>query len=80
MQVNKLISTTGKTVCYPVDGTGRDTYIVSNNGGFFARRKPLLKEIGTFPQRIKSCDKAPVLSGKSVIYQSDGSGRDSYVT
>jgi hypothetical protein len=71
-------------VQYKTNGTGRDTYIFSNNGGFSdiyygpnAYEKPggMLPTIrGKLAQ-----EKKPTLHSKSVYYRQDGSGRDTYI-
>ena len=80
MLLNKVTPTIGKTVYYQVDGTGRDSYINTNSGGFFAKREISNYDLGSLPHPTKSFEKAPSLNGKSVIYQTDGTGRDTYVS
>ena len=79
MILNKVHPTAPKTVFYSVDGTGRDTYINLNSGGFFAPIYVQSYERGAYPSCIKQFYKPPTMDGKKLQYQSDGSGRDSYI-
>lgn len=69
------------TTNYQTNGTGRDTYIVRDNGGFFAMYEPNRQaDIGTFsPGKRQFKAVAPVMTAKAVQYHSDGTGRDSYI-
>ena len=69
---------------YKLNGTGRDTYIFSNNGGFSdVHYSPtyLDKPGAMLPtiRRKPAGDKKPNIHSKSVYYRQDGSGRDSYI-
>ena len=79
MILNKVVPTQGKSLFYPNDGTGRDTYIIVNSGGFFAPKQISKHDLGTFPHKRTFVERGPRMDGKAIIYQSDGSGRDSYV-
>ena len=77
--INLGRTTKGNFVFYPSDGMGRDGYITYNDGGFW---KDNIKQITNKPDYPKNNhmifhslhhDPAPFK------YQSDGSGRDSYV-
>jgi hypothetical protein len=64
---------------YEANGTGRDVYISSNNGGFHRNYRPE-------PPRSSYMVAGPVLKQckyqqdpKTVQYKSDGSGRDYYI-
>lgn len=71
---------------YKQDGTGRDTYIYKNNGGF-----SIMNQGVTFPQPgtfLPKVNKSPHAGrkyahanqmAKSPVYRVDGTGRDSYV-
>eukprot|EP00349_Pseudokeronopsis_sp_Brazil_P000570 CAMPEP_0202963094 /NCGR_PEP_ID=MMETSP1396-20130829/7089_1 /ASSEMBLY_ACC=CAM_ASM_000872 /TAXON_ID= /ORGANISM="Pseudokeronopsis sp., Strain Brazil" /LENGTH=130 /DNA_ID=CAMNT_0049684037 /DNA_START=53 /DNA_END=446 /DNA_ORIENTATION=- len=69
---------------YKTDGSGRDTYIFNNNGGFAIEHKPnSYCKPGTYllPTIIKRRkDQKPVLHSKAVCYRNDGSGRDCYIS
>lgn len=68
------------TTNYQTNGTGRDTYIVRDNGGFFAMYEPCRQgDIGTFSPKRQYKAVAPVMTAKAVQYHSDGTGRDSYI-
>ena len=66
---------------YRSDGTGRDSYVHFNNGGITAQYSPAngQKASGRFLPRI-SPQKGLGDIAKPVVYRSDGSGRDYYVT
>ena len=59
MILNKVVPTKGKALYYPNDGTGRDTYIIVNNGGFFAPRQVENHDLGTFPKNKTFVGRAP---------------------
>lgn len=67
---------------YRTNGTGRDTYIFNDNGGFNATYEPVkYPGIGTFSPNGKHSyrERAPVMHAKNLYYRSDGTGRDSYI-
>lgn len=70
---------------YHVNGTGRDTYIHLNNGGFNSVYHEPIKyaKPGTFKQKPSMHEvKAPphpVIHPKTSFYRSDGTGRDRYI-
>ena len=71
-------------VVYKTNGTGRDTYIFTDNGGFsgIGYSPKNYDKPGTLLPNIKkriSPEKKPYLQSKSVYYRQDGSGRDSYI-
>jgi hypothetical protein len=79
MRLRSKTATHVKTVHYGSDGTGRDTYVLINNGGF-EKEKPVLKHPKQYPvnsggSRIYSNPYIP----KTVHYFSDGTGKDSYI-
>ena len=69
-----------KSNYYRDDGTGRDLYIISNNGGLYHERR-LIPEYPVSSFRPKRSCKAtiPNSSHKKVRYISNGTGRDSYI-
>lgn len=68
-----------RTSHYSPDGKGRDTYIQTNNGGVFKGGDRIrLYE----PQRTVKREFSPTsprLDAKPLKYNSDGSGRDTYI-
>ena len=63
---------------YSGDGTGRDSYIILNNGGLTSQCKKNMM----WSTKIKNpCDYRPTATkpAPTFKYPSDGSGRDSYV-
>ena len=72
---------------YKINGGGRDTYIYNDNGGFNKMHQPRLQDKpGAFlPNVNRSPDAAKRFANvhqmaKSVMYNTDGTGRDGYVT
>jgi hypothetical protein len=67
---------------YNNNGTGRDTYIYENHGGFTKMYQPISwPKVGTF-QSAKYYVRprpAPVIHAKPVYYRANGGGRDSYI-
>lgn len=63
---------------YSGDGTGRDSYIILNNGGLTKEDKPnmMWPSIKMGNQNMRRVAEKPAVAFK---YKSDGSGRDSYV-
>ncbi len=68
-------------VHYHTNGTGRDSYIVRDNGGFNAMYEPCkYGDVGTFSsQKRKFSGNAPTIHAKNLYYRSNGTGRDSYI-
>lgn len=70
----------GQTVHYQTNGTGRDSYIVRDNGGFCKMYNPVKwPEVTSFTKKRQHVAPAPVMPAKPVYYHSDGTGRDSYI-
>ena len=68
------------TVHYHTNGTGRDQYIVRDNGGFSAMHEPVRHpEVGSFVPKRRVADIAPQIHAKPMYYHSNGTGRDSYI-
>ena len=83
MQATKSIMTgTQKTQFYFGNGTGRDTYIYNNNGGFCPTSEPVrIEELGTFYfLRQRPRDFVPTIHSKGVAYINNGGGRDTYIS
>jgi hypothetical protein len=68
---------------YKLNGTGRDTYIWSNNGGFSQKfyETNNYDKPGTMLPKInrRSPEKKPYIHSKPPAYRQDGSGRDTYI-
>ncbi|CDW72970.1 UNKNOWN [Stylonychia lemnae] len=81
-QLTKTQMFQSKTQFYSGDGTGRDTYIQGNNGGFCPATMPTkIEELGTFyfmKQRAKYA--LPTIHSKGVQYINNGGGRDTYIS
>ena len=67
---------------YHVNGTGRDTYIFNNNGGFAASKIHHIASSSQLRQKpspsqspIRQC----IIESRPRIYVQDGSGRDGYI-
>lgn len=70
---------------YQINGTGRDTYIFNDNGGFAHMKepRPQFHPAGFLPggdhfKRFAK-EKHPHLHSKPIKYNQDGTGRDTYV-
>ena len=67
-----------KYASYFGDGSGRDTYVVLNNGGLtHADKAHMMKR--PFRNTTQNRDRTPLKNAVPLTYHSDGSGRDSYV-
>ena len=67
-------------VNYFCDGTGRDTFVSKNNGGFYKPYTPAPADpVTRFTQKRRYAPPAPVMHSRAVQYHSDGTGRDSYI-
>ena len=65
---------------YSCDGGGRDTYIISNNGGLMQTANGLSPLKNSNFAKIRYCQPAPRPDSWGLTYHSDGSGRDHYIT
>ena len=75
-----ILASAGKAKLYPTDGTGRDTYVSINNGGFsiMEKQSPVIgTKFGRVPPRGAGCYGSP--EAKPIHYQVNGTGRDSYI-
>ena len=67
-------------VNYFCDGTGRDTYMKNDNGGFYKPYAPAPAfAVTSFVQKRRYEPPAPLIHSRAVQYHSDGTGRDSYI-
>lgn len=65
---------------YFADGSGRDTFVSNNNGGFYKAYTPApADKVTTFMQKRRYNPPAPVIKSRGVQYHSNGTGRDSYI-
>lgn len=79
MQRYSYTSVQPKSVQYRTNGSGRDTYIATNNGGYYKINTSLFNRVPTSLYSSKTS--TPVLPmPKSIRYHTDGSGRDTYIT
>jgi hypothetical protein len=61
---------------YKLDGSGRDSYIFSNNGGLYQNRFYFSSRY----EKLPSLNRSPSpLRPKQVTYINNGSGRDTYI-
>lgn len=67
-----------KYASYFGNGSGRDTYIVLNNGGLTSTDKPHMMKRPFLNTNVNR-NLSPLKEAVSFTYHSDGSGRDSYV-
>lgn len=76
---NDLLRTHGpKYASYFGDGSGRDTYVVTDNGGLLNKEKRGMTR-RPFKNTLVNRDSSPLKPVMPVSYHSDGTGRDSYV-
>lgn len=62
---------------YMGDGSGRDSYVILNNGGLAnSDKKHMMWRPNKIPQSVNP---RPYKMAPALNYRSDGSGRDSYV-
>ena len=67
-------------VNYHTDGSGRDTFVSHNNGGFFKAYQPIkAMPVGAFVQKRSYCPPRPAIVSRGIYYHSDGTGRDNYI-
>ena len=68
------------TVKYWSDSTGRDSYIVTNNGGFFTR-SPSMQPRTSFTMNLnrEAARAKNHYVEKQIHYYNDGTGKDSYI-
>ena len=76
MQTSHYHAVMPKSTNYQTDGTGRDSYILVNNGGNYCS---FLKTPGLKRGVVRPVTLSPPIQSRSVHYNADGSGRDGYV-
>ena len=75
-------SSPGHAKLYNADGTGRDSYVHLNNGGFTVTNLPAIgQRSGSFvpPIAIRRNSNGGGAANRPILYQTNGSGRDSYI-
>ena len=72
-------TTKSNIVFYSTDGMGRDRYITYNNGGFWKNNIKQVSLKPDYPKDMKKIFHSLNHQPAPFNYQSDGSGRDSYV-
>jgi hypothetical protein len=77
--INLGRTTKTNIVFYSTDGMGRDGYITYNNGGFWKKNIKQISLKPDFPKNSKKIFHSLYHQPAPFNYQSDGSGRDSYV-
>ena len=71
---------TGRISSYSPDGFGRDSYIACNNGGIFKAGSLTRYNRKSSMDRSKIAPPLVQVQAKIARYESDGTGRDSYVS
>ena len=67
-------------VNYFADGTGRDTFVKTDNGGFYKANTPVKAPAVTrLAPKNYYVPPSPIIKSRGVYYRSDGSGRDNYI-
>ena len=67
-------------VSYIPDGSGRDTFKIINNGGFYKTYSPApAAPVTSFVTKKRFHLPSPAVNARSFYYQSDGHGRDRYI-
>ena len=67
-------------VNYWADGTGRDTFVKTDNGGFYKFYEPVKSAaVTSFVAKRQWVPPSPIIKSRGVYYRSDGSGRDAYI-
>ena len=82
-----ILASAGRAKIYNTDGTGRDTYVSFNSGGFAAmKQNASAQQPGTFGKTQMRVSASHIARGgglgspgKTIHYQVNGSGRDSYI-
>jgi len=71
----------GKVPIYKSSGTGRDTYVMHDSGGFLkASSADALIRSGSLVRSFSASRlQTTAIEGKTMIYRSDGTGRDGYI-
>ncbi|KAL4471515.1 hypothetical protein ABPG74_008408 [Tetrahymena malaccensis] len=82
MHAQRNISPSPKCRIYNVDGSGRDTYISFNSGGYIRAHAAnyQLTNIKNSNRTPSSCIARVPVQSKYNHYKSDGTGRDSYIS
>ncbi|CAI2381880.1 unnamed protein product [Moneuplotes crassus] len=75
-------SNTAKSIFYNPNGTGRDTYIHSNHGGFaVTKERNAQPDCGAMNSKeVHLTTSSPYIHSKPVHYSTNGTGRDTYIS
>lgn len=65
---------------YNCDGGGRDTYIITNNGGLIQKTPKFLPIKNISLSKCAYLSPSPRIESWGLSYHSDGTGRDHYIT
>ena len=82
---NRIEMMRDRGIIYQPNGTGRDTYIYNDDGGFNKMKEPRSQfhPAGFLPgldhSKYFQKEKHPYIHSKPIQYPQDGSGRDTYV-
>ena len=82
-----ILATAGRANIYNTDGTGRDTYVSLNSGGFTVMNSPTRHpksssfSVGSSPPNMKrgGVSGSGGSPAKLIHYSNNGTGRDSYI-
>lgn len=79
--VPKPLQKNGSAIHYKQNGTGRDSYIYGNNGGFTMLSQPTKFDKSGHMTSMRYSHKKNYSSvaSRAMHYKQDGSGRDSYI-
>ena len=84
--MTNILASAGRTNIYNQDGTGRDTYVSQNNGGFSIMNNPrwqqkiASKASGVPPAHSYFRRSMSSNNHKPVFYPVNGTGRDAYIS
>ena len=78
-----ILATAGRAKIYNTDGTGRDTYVSTNNGGFSIPNQAAVQSkggsFGAQPYRRSFMYGGSPSPAKPIHYPTNGTGRDTYI-
>ena len=80
--MSQVLTSAARTSLYATNnGSGRDTYISFNNGGNTVMYTPNAKNItyGQMQRSVVSVSPTGLIPPKTVHYDQNGSGRDTYI-
>jgi len=75
-----VLANAGRAKIYATDGTGRDSYVALNNGGFTVSNLPTIQSKGgNFGATTFKPARHEPISARPHHYHTNGTGRDSYI-